>query len=205
MSNFKSFGVIIAIFILVISVLDFINWDNITYLFICNELQTIRFISFCISYYDLPIWDVLTSFGTILAGYFAYRALAQSNKQLQAELTPYIVSGNIGNEGNFRKTIQLKNIGKGVALKLYLSSDAYGKHRIQHPSLPEYQYVEFGKEFTTLMLDEVISTKIDFLEEGEGITLYFWYQDIAGNKYRTISVFRKSGQHIKNITNLPIR
>lgn len=139
------------------------------------------------------IWSAIVAFGTISAGYFAYKALDQSNKQLKDQQKPYIVSGNM----NYDKTaIQFKNIGNGVALNVFVSTDPDGKRRAEDPHLPENQYVESGRELTTLMTDPKKIT----VKDGK-ITLYIHYKDIFKCKYRTISEFKISGKHIKNTGN----
>ncbi len=152
------------------------------------------------------IWNLLTSIGTIAAAFLAYKALNQSNRQLQGEQRPYIVAGNISYNGN---DIQFKNVGKGTAFNLYVSSDPKGNVHIQHPSLPEFQFIEPGKELTTLMVDEnrIISyyglnKQLKHLNElKEEFHLYFWYKDVSGKHYRTQSTFKKSGLNLKSIDN----
>lgn len=71
----------------------------------------------CATYrYDLPFWEVLVSLGTILAAYFAYAAIKQSNRQLNIGLTPYLVLVDrvTTNADNTVQSITVENVGKGL-------------------------------------------------------------------------------------------
>jgi hypothetical protein len=84
-----------------------------------------------------------------------------------------------------------------------------GNVHVQDSSVPEYQFIESGKDLTTLMIDEKkiitefgLGNKLTHLNQLEvEFYLYYWYEDVSGNKYKTKSTYKRSGQNIKNVDN----
>lgn len=197
-NNFNNLKFILLV-LLIIGIVDFINWDNSIYQIICNNLK-FKFITFCGNYYDLPIWAVLESFGTIIAGVFALLAIIQSNKQLEGEQTPHIVPGNISWP---LTNIDIKNIGPGPAFRVSITSDKEGKLEIRNQAIP--RYANLGIEKENIMFDqEYYLSLLNINREGLGnytkeITLYIWYESASKKRYRTIAKFKVFKTHITNI------
>lgn len=144
--------VLITLIILIVAFIDVSNLDNILYLTVCSILKS----SSCTGYYDLPIWEVATSVGSIGAIYFAYLAIIQSNKQLEIEQSPYVVMNDriITNAKNVLHNISLKNIGKGMAKSIISTADPEGKISIIEGSNPHSIDLGSNQPYTTWAIDE---------------------------------------------------
>lgn len=182
----------LALDILILSVLivivDFLNIDNSIYQIVCLNLKSWHIIIDCQQYYDLPLWQVLTSFGTILAGLFAYQAINQQNKQLHANQTPIIVTPF--GLGVNKDSISIKNVGKGVALKIFVTLDYEGKNSAQKTSSPDLSYAvptNSSQQDSVIQLD---SNKVSKSINRNMIILFVHYSDSEKNLYTTQAIFR---------------
>lgn len=130
---------------------DFSDLDTFIHEHICTwfgrECATYR--------YDLPFWEVLVSLGTILAAYFAYAAIKQSNRQLNIGLTPYLVLVDrvTTNADNTVQSITVENVGKGSAINVWLSSDQIGGTPLADSSNPHSHNISPGKRVSWALDD----------------------------------------------------
>lgn len=181
----------------IIGVLDIFNIDDALYCF-----TTLNFLLKPCVYYDLPFWEVLTAVGTISSGLFAYAALNQSNTQLKAEQTPIIVGQTISKEQqgiNGPYYLEFKNIGKGTALKLSVTTDYDGRVSALVEESQNYLYYK-GDGFT----QGFPITSESVIEKSNEIILYLHYFDINYNRYKTVSKFKvvkdKEGNFVNNLS-----
>lgn len=221
---------VVAIVILLISFLDFSNIDSVIYKFTCTLISP-PFLTVCPDYYDLPIWETATSVGTLSALYFAYRAIRQSNIQLEAEQTPYVVmKSNIGMatiEGQSRMHIVMfENIGRGLASNITLTSDPEGQVSIIDGTNPHSVNLGSGQFNNGWAIDEtevilglkkqglkIKSSVIKDIPDENKVAdtnlsdfhLFFWYSDQVGKKYKTIAKIRHSGSFLKVMENQVVK
>lgn len=204
---------------------DFSNFDRTMYLFSCNVASSI-FPVICTNFYDIPIWEATITFGTIAAAYFAYAAIAESNKRLEIEQTPHLVfSNHIGsahnNNLNQLINVQLKNIGKGRAVNVRITADDKKRISIVEGSnsnsidlkegenmswaIDEGQVIKGLKVMGTMITSTIFETIPDenILDENEkdksDLYLYLWYEDQLHQKYKTIGKFRHCGHFFKHM------
>lgn len=228
LSRHRLFLVILSIFGIV-AFLDLSNLDRYLHKEVCLILG-LFFDTTCTDFYDLPIWEVSVSFGTLAAVYFAYAAIEQSNRQLEVEQTPYVVMKDrivTAGEGRLH-VVSLKNVGKGMAINLTATADPEGKVSIIEGSNPhsidlasgeynnnwaidEGQVIEGlkaqGKKVKSFVIKE-IPDEVD-LDEGNKpdseFLLYFWYEDQIGHKYKTETTIRHAGYFLKVMANKVLR
>lgn len=205
MKNIKNnFGILFTVGLLMIIVFDYFDLDNFFYLFTCSLIRKFKFSLTCSMYYDLPIWDVLVSFGTIIAGYFAYRAIIQSNKQLETSNSPYLVmKNNLGvSVGPKIHMVEFKNVSStGLAANVRITADSNGRILIGDssnadskdlsPNQSDSLAVDENKLIQGLVTQGIKINK-NIVEEVDSLKLFLWYEDIFGNKYKTTSLFVKS-------------
>lgn len=215
---------VIVIILVLVACFDFFNMDKNSYDFVCKLTNTIFKLT-CSNYYDLPIWQVSATFGSLAALYFAYRAITQSNLQLEIEQTPYVVmKGSIGMVDNNQRmhVVMFENIGKGLAANITLTVDPEAKISVIESSNPhtvnlgsgqynngwavdEDQVIKGlklqGKNITRSVImdmpDEKTSSNVDDCD----FHLYYWYEDQTGKKYQTKTKIRRSGFFLKVMEN----
>lgn len=147
--------ILLGIFLVVILV-DFSDLDTSVHTWVCGY-----FVRKCSLYlFDLPFWEVLVSLGTLLAAYFAYAAIMQSNKQLSLELTPYLVliSRIHTSSDNSVIGIEVENVGKGTAVNARVSADSEGKISLADSSNPHSQNISAGKRATWAIDDNQLKS-----------------------------------------------
>lgn len=107
---------ILAPFI-IIFLLDFTDFDTNIHYWACNVFNRQ-----CAEYkWDLPFWEVIVSFGTIIAAYYAARNIRLVAEIEESKYMPVLKIGE--GEINYLGTevkIPVINIGEGVALKVSL-------------------------------------------------------------------------------------
>lgn len=104
------------------------------------------------SWHWQSFWEALGALGTISAGYFAYRAIKESNRQRELEQKPQLLVGNM----NYPKAdgINIRNIGRGQAQNIRITSDIAGKKSLLDEHVPLSTSLVSG-ESVSLMLDGV--------------------------------------------------
>jgi hypothetical protein len=171
-------------FLFLLIIIDIYFLDQAGYKLICSSFLS----KVCVDD-DFPFLELLTAIGTISSGIFAYLAMEQSNKQLKADQTPLIVGPYGVSTADLRTSsdIQLLNVGKGIALKVTVTSDYEGVKIVLKKDLPLFMYIEPDAVVKTIG----INSKDVLTKDGES-TLYFHYCDIANNKYITIAKFNQT-------------
>lgn len=210
---------IISIFIFV----DLSNLDSSIYKQICFLLF---FNKICPDFYDLPIWQVSVSIGTISAAYFAFIALTESNRHFDLEQTPHVVIKDriITDAANKLHVIMLKNIGKGSAASITATADPDGKISIINGSNPHSIELTSGEPHNNWAIDEnrvveglrkqgihVNSSVFNEIPDENSLSvdqkdkadfkLFLWYSDQRDNKYKTETTIRHSGPFMKVMKN----
>lgn len=71
---------VILIIFGVIAFLDLSNLDRYLHKGVCLALG-VFFETVCPDFYDLPIWEVATTFGILVIAYFAYTAIDRPDRQ----------------------------------------------------------------------------------------------------------------------------
>lgn len=215
---------VIALIVVLAFLFDFLNLDRSSYKVACSVADTI-FDVFCPDYYDLPIWQAAATFGSLAALYFAYRAIIQSSKQLEAEQTPYVVMKNhivMVDNSTRMHMVMFENIGKGLAANITLTADPEGKISIIEGSNPhtvnlgsgqydngwavdEARVIEGlqlqGKNITTNVISDIPDENSVADKNESDFYLYYWYQDQTGQKYLTKTKIRHSGNFLKVMEN----
>lgn len=215
---------VVALIVVLAFFFDFLNLDSSSYKVTCNVADTIFDLS-CPDYYDLPIWQAAATFGSLAALYFAYRAITQSNLQLEAEQTPYVVmKGHIGMANNNQTThiVMFENIGKGLAANIRLTADPQGKisaidgsnpHTVNLGSgqynngwaVDEHKIIlglqQQGLSVTNSVINEIPDENVVANPDEADFFLYFWYSDQPGNRYCTETKIRHSGHFLKVMEN----
>lgn len=218
---------LIILIVLVAIFIDLSNLDSGIHKNLCRAIG-VFFKTICPDFYDLPIWEVAVATGTIAAAYFAYAAIRESNKRLEVEQTPYVVlKDRIFTAGSGKDEhldlISLKNIGKGSAVKITASSDPEGQISIIEGSNPhsidlasgdyhnnwaidEGQVVKGlakqGKKIKSVIKDVPNEANLeDDEKDNADFYLFIWYENQAGNRYRTVVQIRHSGYFFKVMEN----
>lgn len=177
---------------------------------------------------DQKLLNTLTSIGTLLSVFFAYKALRQTSKQLEIEQTPYVVlKERIGTSApdNRIHIAQLKNLGKGSAFGIRLTTDPEGMISIIDGSNPHTIDLSSSEVNNGWALDETpaiaglrkqglkiknsiineLPDENNFKNESEKVKsnflIYIWYQDQVGKKYKTETIIRHSGSFLKVMEN----
>ena len=217
----------IALIVLLAVFVDLSNLDSIIHKSLCTAIGAL-FKTICPDFYDLSIWEVAVAFGTVAAAYFAYAAIRESNKRLEIEQTPHVVlKDRISTAGSGKDEqlhiISLKNIGKGSAVKITASSDPEGKISIIEGSNPHSIDLASGEYHNNWAIDEgqvvkglakqdkkIESVIRDVPDEAKlkdnekdnaDFCLFIWYENQAGNRYRTVVKIRHSGYFFKVMEN----
>lgn len=212
---FSDLQIFLFYFFCLIIVLDFYDIDNLIYLSFCPLIRIQKYSLTCAVYYDLPIWEVLTSFGTVIAGFFAYKAIIQSNKQFMLNNKPNLVAcDNLGVSGSPPEifSIHFKNVSNGYATNIKITADSSRSVLIGDSSNPDIQDLgPNGKSYLAIdssklkagLIFQNIHIKNNVLKEIDHINLYLWYEDLSGHKYKTTSSFVKenSKSHFLKIAN----
>jgi len=223
--NLRPILIVVSTLFLVL-IFDIGNIDNIIYQYFCVFVSWLNFTTFCPKYYDIQIWDFLIVVGTISAGYFAYRALIESNKRLEIEQSPYIVFTDriTTNAHNQVHTISLKNIGRGSAMNIIATADPQGLISIIDGSNPHSIDLLRGEYNTGWAINEnrtteglkqqgifIKKTILEDIPDENKLTneekdksdfnLFLWYRDQLENKYKTVGKFRHSGYFLKLMDN----
>jgi hypothetical protein len=172
-------------------------------------------------------WDMGVSIGTLLAAFFAFRAVRQTSKQLEIEQTPYIVmSDRISTAAEGRMhTISLKNIGRGSAINVTVTSDPEGKISIIEGTNPHSINLSSAEPHNGWAIDEsrvIEGLKIQGIEIKKSISqelpdennakneneikksdffIYIWYKNQYGHRYKTEAKMRHSGPFFKVMEN----
>lgn len=129
----------VASIFFVICLVDVSNLDNAFYQIFCFLTSKLGFHTYCARYYDIQIWDLFVTIGTLSAGYFAYLAVQESNVRLEIEQSPYVVFSDRIITADLSRTmhvISIKNIGRGSALRIIATADPDGKISIIDGSNP---------------------------------------------------------------------
>ena len=220
----KLFIVLLVIF-WTVAFLDLSNLDRYLHKGICSTLDLV-FETSCPDFYDLPIWEVAVSFGTLAVVYFAYAAIDQSNRQMEVEQTPYVtMKDRIVATGEGRlHVISLKNVGRGMAVNLRATADPDGKISMIEGSNPYSIDLGSGEYNNSWAIDEgqvikglqaqgktVQNSVINEIPDEAGLqeeekdksefSLYYWYEDQIGHKYKTETKIRHSGHFLKVMVN----
>lgn len=172
-------------------------------------------------------WNILVSIGTLASAFFAYKALKQTSKQLTIEQTPYVVLKDrivTAEPDNRIHVAMLKNLGKGSAFNVRLTTDPEGNISIIEGSNPHSIDLSSSEVNNGWALDEGQAIKglnkqglnikksvfneipdENKLKEQEknraDFSIYVWYKDQMGNNYRTEAVIRHSGHFLKIMNN----
>lgn len=203
---------------------DFINIDKFFYKIAC-KIVDVFFDVVCFDYYDIPIWQAAGTFGTLAALYFAYRAIIQSNLQLEADQTPYLVMKNhilLANENSRMHAVMFENIGKGIAANITLTADPNGIISIIEGSNPhtvnlgsnqpnngwaidENRVIEGlrlqGKKIKSSIIGEIPDENKVVNKADCDFYLYFWYYNQSGKRFVTKTKIRHSGHFLKVMEN----
>jgi hypothetical protein len=134
----------------------------------------------------MQVWDVAIAVGTILAAYFAYKAINQSNKQLEVEQEPYVVvNSSINLISNGRHMITLKNVGRGSALRITCSVDKEDKDKPFFETTESHSYnLSMNDHITAQANDSVIDKiKQNIVNNKDGF--YIFYKSQLGKAYIT--------------------
>lgn len=216
--------------IVFLSFLDLSNLDNELHSTLCDFLNLNSSIT-CLDYYDLPIWEVFVTFGTILTAIIALKAINQSNKQMELEQTPYVVlKDGVVTAPSTQKpkgklhSVSIKNVGKGSSYNIRLTADPKGQISIIEGSNPNSIDLGISESYTTWAIDEECVIK-GFKEQNITIShsvmnelpnendleakdlekadfkFYIWYEDNMGRRYKTTTTVRYSGLFLKIMNN----
>lgn len=213
---------------ILIGFLDLSNIDRTLYKMGCLLLKGLL-PAVCPDFYDLPIWEVGITFGTLTAAYYAYAGIRESNKRLELEQTPHVVFNDkivtaADIDGIQRlHTVSLENVGKGRAINITATADPEGKISMIEGSNSHSIDLAPGGHYTSWAIDEgqvikglakqgikVISISNDIPDENilkddekdkADFRLFLWYEDQIGNHYKTTGKFRRAGIFLKKMEN----
>lgn len=169
--------------ILLLFPIDLFNWDNFLYSLLCLNLKTVGIGTVCSHYFDIPVWEVLTAIGTISAGFFAFEALEKTRMQKVQDQTPMLISHAINMPGG--DCLQLRNIGQGNALFVFVSTDEEGSKVITKKEIPPIYYILPNGEYQNISINHIQRSKSE-------TRLFIHYQDSFKNKYYTTSLFKRT-------------
>ncbi len=175
------------------------------------------------------LWNSLMSIGTLASAFFAFKALKQTSEQLKIEQTPYVVlKGRITTADPDKRIhiAQLKNLGKGPAFNVRLTTDPRGKISIIDGSNPHsidlsssevnngwaldegqaikglnVQGINIKKSIINEIPDENAIT-IESDKQKADFSIFIWYKDQVGNRYKTEAIVRHSGHFLKIMENV---
>lgn len=220
---------LLTIFLLILLAVftDLSNLDSLLHKGLCTLFGKV-FSAVCPDYYDLPIWEVGVSFGTVAAALFAYKAIIESNRRLEIEQTPYVVlKERVYTAGSGRSEhlhiISLKNVGKASAVRIIATTDPEGEISIIEGSNPhsidlapaephnnwaidEQRVIEGlakqGKIVRSVVRDipDENTLRVDQKDKAD-FNLFIWYENQQGNRYQTIVKIRHSGVFFKVMEN----
>jgi len=156
---------------------------------------SVHLLSYLASFKFHISWDALSSIGTIGSSFFAWQALAQSNKRLAIESTPHVVSYSNLEFPNLT-AIQIRNLGKGTAFDISVSSDRYKKKVIVDPTQPDNSYLMSKDTHTIMLKPNGLGT-----DKHGIVTAYVNYTDIYGTQYQTVAQFKQEKDNIKCLRN----
>lgn len=206
---------------------DISNLDSVVFKWACSVIKFFGFKTSCPDYYDLPIWEVSVTMGTLSAAYYAYAGIREANKRLEIEQSPYLViKDRIYTAGPTDRLhlISLKNIGKGRAINIKATADPEGLISIIDGTNPHSIDLNSGEPHLGWAIDEQRVVE-GLLKQGKKVTcvandipdenalseeqkvqadfyLYLWYEDQLGNGYKTETTFRHSGHFFKVMKNI---
>ena len=173
--------------------------------------------------------DILVSIGTLASAFFAFKALKQTSKQLKIEQTPYVVLKDritTADPDNRIHIAQLKNLGKGSAFNIRLTTDPQGEISIVDGSNPHSIDLSSSEVNNGWALDEGqaikglneqgINIKKSIINEipdensinkesdkqKSNFSIFIWYKDQMGSRYKTQTVVRHSGHFLKIMENI---
>lgn len=219
----------IVVFLLLLCSLiffDISNLDSVAFKWVCDLIKSFGFNSSCPDYYDLPIWEVSVTIGTMSAAYYAYAGIREANKRLEIEQSPYLVMQDrilTAGPTNRLHIISLKNIGKGRAINITATADPVGKISIIDGSNPHSIDLNSGESYRNWAIDEQrvieglvgqgkqITNVMDDIPDENSLSgelkqqsdfyLFLWYEDQLGKRYKTETTFRHAGHFFKVMKN----
>lgn len=163
------------------------------------------------------IWNALTAIGTIttsvVAVYFGTAGSRQTSRQLKIEQEPYVVAEKTITSATW--SLQIKNIGRGPALRVTVSSSTSDKDKPLFEAAEPHSCDLASKEsIDNWRLDErnlkmqlCSGNKNTEFEVGKHYNLYIHYSDQLDNRYLTKITFEYlnvGGAHLKVMENVRV-
>lgn len=156
--------------------------------------------------YDIPYWsvvEIMVITGSVMVGLYAvYQSNQNLSKQLEIEQTPYVVAKGAvfitepGANGvkYSRNCLYLKNIGRGIASNIKVSTDSENQDKAFFASSQSH-VIDLGsnQEGEPWLVDD---KNLKSLNEA-----YIFYYDQLGGEYKTKVIFELAGDRYKVMSN----